>query len=126
MANPDGLVAKELSSDKGILARAQGPIDKGNVAGKDFEAGAVKQGVKQFGELVKKVDFPKFVSGLIQGVFQAIVDSSIQQMRAYAELISNVAKSVGDYANDNISMNNARDWLSQKYPDALGIGTSSP
>lgn len=125
MANPDGLVSKELSAPKGILSRAQGPLEKGEVAGEDFEAGAVKQGVRQFGELVKKVDFPKFVSGLIKGVFQAIVDSSIQQMRAYGELVANVAKSVGEYANDNISMNNARDWLADKYPDALGVESSS-
>jgi hypothetical protein len=123
MANPDGLVSKELSADQGVLAHAQGPLEKPDVAGKDFEAGAVKQGVKQFGELVKKVDFPKFVSGLIKGVFQAIVDSSIQQMRAYGELVANVAKSVGDYANDNITMNNARDWIAQKYPETIGIGT---
>ncbi len=122
MANPDGLISKELSSEQGVLARAQGPLEKPDVAGNDFEAGAVKQGVKQFGELVKKVDFPKFVSGLIKGVFQAIVDSSIQQMRAYGELVANVAKSVSDYANDNITMNNARDWLAQKYPETIGVG----
>src|SRR6185369_5672034 len=74
-----------------------------------------------FGELVKKVDFPKFVSGLIQNVFQAIVDSSIQQMRAYGELLSNVAKTVDDFARDNISEDNARDWLTNRFPDQLGV-----
>ena len=42
----------------------------------------------------KKVDFPKFVGGLIKNVFQAIVERSIEQMRAYGELIANVAKTV--------------------------------
>src|SRR5207302_3801351 len=63
-------------------------------AGKDFKAGAVREGVDQFGALVKKVDFPKFVGGLIKNVFQAIVESSIEQMRAYGELIANIAKTV--------------------------------
>jgi hypothetical protein len=134
MSNPDGLAAQELSPDGGLLAKAQADAvedtrkrlskDPG-FAGKDFEASAVKQGVEQFGQLVQTVDFPKFVGGLIQNVFQAIVDSSIQQMRAYGELLANVAKSVDDYARDNISENNARDWLSERFPDQLGIDTSA-
>ena len=106
-------------------------------AGQDFKAGAVREGVEQFGALVKKVDFPKFVGGLIKNVFQAIVESSIEQMRAYGELISNVAKTVGDFANDNISQAAGRDWLAQKYPgslevqpgvqsDAMALGDAAP
>ncbi len=137
MSNPDGLAARELSPDGGVLARAQAgeedPVEatkrrlsgKQTTAGQDFQAGAVRQGVQQFGELVQKVDFPKFVSGLIQNVFQAIVDSSIQQMRAYGELMANVAKSVDDFARDNITENNARDWLAQRFPDEVGIDTSA-
>src|SRR4051812_31763586 len=62
MSNPDGLAARELSNDGGILARAQDDAtdatkkrlsEKQGFAGKDFQAGAIKAGVKQFGELVK-------------------------------------------------------------------------
>lgn len=131
MANPDKLAAQELSPKGGVLARPQDAEDdlRGRLAGKqgfagaDFKAGAVHAGVEELGYMVSKVDFPKFVSGLIQGVFQAIVDSTIQQMRAYGELLSNVAKSVDQFAQDNISENNARDWLSQKYPGDFGIDT---
>ncbi|MGZ8485180.1 MAG: hypothetical protein ACXW6R_14750 [Candidatus Binatia bacterium] len=49
------------------------------------------------------VDFPKFVGGLIKNVFQAIVESSIEQMRDYGELIGNVAKTVEQFMTDNIS-----------------------
>ena len=41
------------------------------------------QGARQFKKLVGSVDFPQFVGGLIQNVFQAIVNASIQQMNAY-------------------------------------------
>ena len=139
MANPEGVLtsppdattegdvialAKEENAvevTKRRLSQAPGQVGKG------FEAGAVREGVEQFGALVQKVDFPKFVGGLIQNVFQAIVDSSIQQMRAYGELLANVAKTVDEYARDNISEANSRDWLSEKYPDVLGveIGSSS-
>lgn len=138
MANPDGLIsrtteAKPRYSGTGespfARAQAEDPVtatkrrlsEAPDQVGQDFEAGAVKQGVEQFGALVQKVDFPKFVGGLIQNVFQAIVDSSIQQMRAYGELLSNVAKTVGEFAQDNISENNARDWLAARYPDTLGV-----
>jgi hypothetical protein len=130
MANPDGLAAQELSPAGGVLARAQADSTEAvrqrlaqdpGFAGEDFQGGAIRQGTQQFGELVQKVDFPKFVSGLIQNVFQAIVDSSIQQMRAYGELLANVAKTVDQFAQDNISENNARDWLAQRFPDKLGV-----
>jgi hypothetical protein len=90
-------------------------------AGKDFQAGAVRQGVEQFGEMVQKVDFPKFVGGLIKNVFQAIVESSIEQMRAYGELISNVAKTTDQFMRDNIGEAAGRDFLADSYPDTLGV-----
>src|SRR5215475_13365009 len=94
------------------------------MVGQDFKAGAVREGVEQFGALVRKVDFPKFVGGLIKNVFQAIVESSIEQMRAYGELVANVARTVDEFAQDNISENNARDWLADKYSDAFDVGIS--
>ena len=44
--------------------------------------------------LVAGVDFPGFVAELIDGVFGAIVNASIQQMDAYAKLLADVAKSL--------------------------------
>jgi len=64
------------------------------------------------------------VGGLIKNVFQAIVESSIEQMRAYGELIANVAKTVDQYMTDNISTGNGRDYLAQRYPDTLEVDVS--
>jgi hypothetical protein len=47
-----------------------------------------------FGKLVEQVNFPAFVGGLINGVFNATVDGSIQQMDAYGKLLSEVAESI--------------------------------
>jgi hypothetical protein len=102
--------AKEKASDK-----------VGTFAGADFQAGAVRQGVEQFKNLVGSVDFPSFVGGLIQNVFQAIVTASIQQMTADANLLKSVAQTVDQFAQDNISLNNARDWMIDKYPNDLGL-----
>lgn len=94
-------------------------------AGGDFEAGAVEQGVEQYGALVQKIDFPKFVGGLITNVFQAMIEASIEQMRAYGELIANVSKTVDQFMVDNIGEGAGRDYLAEKYPGDLGIGFSS-
>jgi len=94
------------------------------MVGQDFKAGAVREGVEQFGALVRKVDFPKFVGGLIKNVFQAIVEASIEQMRAYGELISNVAKTVDQFMADNITQGAGRDFLAQSFPDTLEVKVS--
>jgi hypothetical protein len=41
-------------------------------------------------ESLDAVDFPAFVSDLVRGVFQAIVDASIEQMEAFADLLESV------------------------------------
>lgn len=62
------------------------------------------------------IAFPTFVADLIKGTFNAMVDASIQQMEAFGELLSNVAKTVDDYMADNITDNSARDWLVAAFP----------
>jgi hypothetical protein len=65
------------------------------------------------------IDFPSFVASLIQGTFQAIVDSSIQQMQAYAELLKNVAMTVDQFMNDNVTEGAAKDYLADQHGDFL-------
>ena len=131
ISDPNGVVTEADSASRTpTLARAQAEdaaINRMNAVADsspgqvEFKANAGREGVQLFGEMVQKVDFPKFVGGLIKNVFQAIVESSIEQMRAYGELIGNVAKSVGDFANDNISQSAGRDWLAEKYPDTFEV-----
>ena len=71
------------------------------------------------------IDFPNFVSGLIQGTFQAIVDSSIQQMQAYAEMLKQVAGTVDQFMSENVSDGQARDYLADRYGDVLTRDSSS-
>ncbi|MGE0853679.1 MAG: hypothetical protein AB7O44_29385 [Hyphomicrobiaceae bacterium] len=130
IADPNG-VSQSLPAPPPVSrAQAQGDTVKNfrnltgglpDQTGNDFQAGAVRQGVEQFGALVQKVDFPKFVGGLIKNVFQAIVESSMDQMRAYGELIANVAKTVDQFMADNIGPGAARDYLANRFPDALEV-----
>lgn len=89
---------------------------------------AARAGSAAFTEMVEDVNFPAFVGGLIDGVFNSIVTTSIKQMEAYAEMVKNVSKSVDQYMKDNVSENNARDYLAERYPNHLevDIGGDAP
>jgi hypothetical protein len=93
-------------------------------AGQTFRAGALREGTDQFENLVQKVDFAKFVGGLVHNVFQAVVDASIQQMKAYGELLAATAKTVDQFAQDNISDAQARDYVANKFPGSVEVDTS--
>ena len=67
--------------------------------------------------MAKAVDFPDFVSRLINGVFYAIVDASIKQMEAYANLVKNVSQTVDNFAKDVVSDDHARRFLGSTFPD---------
>lgn len=85
---------------------------QGNVAGKT--GGIMKN-------MVASVDFPKFVSGLIEGVFTSIVNSSIKQMQAFAQYLNAVAMSLKAFAAENSNIDEGRDYLASKNPRALTI-----
>jgi hypothetical protein len=116
--------AAALAGDATTGARLPSRPRPGATAGSDFQAAAAQQGGKAFTQLVRDINFPQFVAGLIDGVFNAIVDASIKQMEAYAELVKNVAKSVDQFMKDNVSENQARDYLADRYPDFIEIDTS--
>ena len=70
------------------------------------------------------IAFPTFVAELIRGTFDAITTASIKQMEAYGRLLGDVGHTVDDFMNQNISDNQARDWLVQSYPTFLRIERS--
>jgi hypothetical protein len=79
------------------------------------------------GALTDEIDFPAFVASLVHGTFDAIVDASIRQMESYASLVSAVAKSVEQFTADNVTLNQARDYLVEQHPEDLQLDlTSTP
>ena len=64
---------------------------------------------------VENIDFPDFVSDLIQGTFEAIVDATIQQMDAYTELLENVTESIDQFMANNMGDNYAEDYLTEEF-----------
>ncbi|MFK7938539.1 MAG: hypothetical protein AB8B82_04110 [Roseovarius sp.] len=73
------------------------------------------------GAMAEELDFASFVASLVHGTFDAIVDSSIRQMEAFASLVSSLAQTVEDFSASNVSTNQVRDWLIDKYPSDLQL-----
>lgn len=105
-------------------ARAQALAETGNtpsasngsVPATSAKPAATETIARRTGAMVNEIDFPGFVAQLVHGTFDAIVDASIRQMESYSGLVSAVAKTVDQFTEENVSANQARDWLATRYP----------
>jgi len=105
-------------------AAAQPDAPPGNGAAAPAKREAATDAIgRRAGALSDELDFPAFVASLVHGTFDAIVDSSIRQMESFADLVSAVAKPLEQFSQDNVSPNQARDWLVQQYPKDLQLAT---
>jgi hypothetical protein len=132
LAQPEGIPANKLPS-AAALADAdpnqthksyQDNLSQVNKVGSGFKAQAAMQGAQVAGVLLKQVNFPTFVASLIEGVFHAIVHSSIEQMEAYGKLVASVSQTLNQFRDDNVSENQGRDHVIDQFPDLFQLGTS--
>jgi hypothetical protein len=75
---------------------------------------------------LEAVGFSDFVAGLVRGTFQAIVDATAQQMREYAELVSSLSRSAEDFTRDNVTADQTRLWLANRYAADLYVAVPPP
>jgi hypothetical protein len=132
LAQPEGIPGNKLPT-AAALADAdpnqthenyQENLKQVNQVGSGFKAQAAREGAQVAGVLLKQVNFPTFVASLIEGVFHAIVHSSIEQMEAYGKLVSSVAQTLNQFRDENVSDNQGRDHLVEQFPDTFELGTS--
>ena len=104
------------------LPPATGPAQPGAaVPAAPKAAPATESLARRTGALVGEVNFPSFVSQLVHGTFDAIVDASIRQMESYADLLAAVAKTTEQFTDENVSADQARDWVAQRYPRDVAL-----
>ncbi|MES2669949.1 MAG: hypothetical protein V4673_05935 [Pseudomonadota bacterium] len=118
LAEPDGVRLKRGQLSPQVRALADEALPQENQP--EFGQ-ALRTGVEQAGALMDAVNFPSFVTGLIDGVFNSIVTSSIQQMEAYAKLVADVSKSLNQFRDDNTTQNQGRDHLVEQFPDIFQL-----
>jgi len=78
---------------------------------------------RRVGALLDEVAFPEFVASLVHGTFDAIVDSSIRQMESFADLVAAVAKPLEQFQEENVTLNQARDYLAEQYSRDIALVT---
>lgn len=76
---------------------------------------------RRAGALSDELNFPDFVASLIHGTWDAMVDSSIRQMDSYADLVAAISKPLSQFRDENVTANQARDWLIAQYPGDIGL-----
>jgi len=130
----DALVGRGEPGTASVASRAmaggadQWQQDKAAVdaIGQDpFTAGAAREGALVAGEFMRQVNFVDFVSGLIDGVFNSIVTSNIQQMEAYSKMVADVSKSLNQFRDDNTTPEQGQDQLMEQFPDVFDMGIDS-
>lgn len=96
------------------------PLAEGD-DGKSRREAATESIGRRAGALSDELDFPEFVASLVHGTFDAIVDSSIRQMESFADLVAAVAKPIDQFTQENVSLNQTRDWLVEQHPTDLAL-----
>lgn len=135
LAAPEGIPGNKLAAmqqaqqDRYAFGMEEGASSRRRSRGGrqegEFVAQGAREGAAVAGVLLEQVNFPTFVSGLIEGVFQSIVDASIRQMEAYGRLVADVAKSLNQFRDENVSANQGRDHLVEQFPDTFMIDVDS-
>lgn len=122
MYNP-ALNTRSKPFDAGTSSRAEivRTLEGEGPAPDEFAPRAASNVAQVTESTLNAIAFPTFVADLIKGTFNAIIDASIQQMEAFGELLSNVAKTVEDFMADNISDNASRDWIVGAFPRNYAI-----
>ncbi|HVR91508.1 MAG TPA: hypothetical protein VHG29_10500 [Novosphingobium sp.] len=90
-------------------------------AGNEFSGVATDRLARTTRDTLNAVSFPRFVNELITGVFKAMNDSQQQQLTAFVELIRNVAQTTEGFADANVGVSGARNWLAEHFPTSYVI-----
>jgi len=128
LAAPEGIPGNQLPTAQALAGQSTASLrSDGGQAGDPtkFVAQGAREGAAVAGALLQAVNFPTFVSGLIEGVFHAIVKSSIEQMQAYGKLVADVAKTLNQFRDENVTENQGRDYLCDTFPDLFDISVDS-
>jgi hypothetical protein len=102
------------------------PLAAAQNAGSEFSGTAVDRVARTTQQVLNAISFPRFVNELITGVFKAIVDSNQQQLNSFVELIRNVGQSTGDFADGQIGLAAARQWLVDRFPGNFEMRGDDP
>ncbi len=104
-----------------LAARPGAALAVAQNAGSDYSGTAIDRMAGTTRAVLNAVSFPRFVTELITGVFKAMNDSNQQQLTAFVDLIRNVAQTTEGFADSNVGIAGARQWLAEHFPAAYQV-----
>lgn len=113
-------LASETEAANGAVPSPR-PLARAQSAGSEFSGVSAQRVAETTRQILNAVSFPRFVTELINGVFKALVDTNQQQMQSYVELIRNVAASTEGFADANVGVGGARQWLVERFPGSFTV-----
>ncbi len=119
MAQATEVSKQEQQSTEARDALQSRLAEKPGLVGNEMQGNLASKAGEVAGKLVREVDFPKFVSALIEGVFTSIVNSSIRQMHEFSKYLQAVAMTLKDFAAANSNIDEGRDHLAAQNPGTL-------
>ncbi len=112
------LIAEEKRLSDDIASRAEPspePMAVAQAAGDIHRRTAVDSAADVLTATRDAIDFPNFVTSLITGVFQAIQNTSIQQLEAFGDLLDAVDTTTDDFATTQITDARATQWAMERF-----------
>ncbi|MCU7917134.1 MAG: hypothetical protein KZQ95_02105 [Candidatus Thiodiazotropha sp. (ex Epidulcina cf. delphinae)] len=115
------LIATEQALDRTITARreqrqAAPLLARAQQASDIHGRSAVRSAAGTVEALKNAIDFPGFVTSLINGVFQSIQNSNIQQLQSFADLLEAVNTSSAEFGAQQIGPAQAAQWAASRFP----------
>ncbi|RHW18625.1 hypothetical protein D1610_00150 [Sphingomonas gilva] len=110
-----------LDNHEAAAPPATKPVARALNAGREFSGAATDRLASTTHAVLNAVSFPRFVTELITGVFKAMNDSNQQQLTAFVDLIRNVAQTTEGFADSNVGVAGAREWIAERFPGSYMI-----
>jgi hypothetical protein len=120
-AASDAAARANQSASLPAAASTPRPLATAQAAGDSFSGVSAAKVAGTTQAILNAVSFPRFVTDLINGVFKSMLDSGIQQLNTYVELLNNVAASTEGFSDSNLGADRARGWLAERYPDSFDL-----
>lgn len=121
----DSNLAKMQSRPNGRIARGFAdeppPGPPGGLQRTDIENKRFDQLPQIGADFIQQIDFPQFVKDLLQGVFDANLKVTIQQMKTYQDLLKTASKSLAQFAKD-VKEHEAFGYLAENQSDLFSLG----
>ena len=133
LVQADWALSKKLGQKPMLRTRSNVPVARAQALpnqkeqappAEEFAPRAAMNVAKITRETLNAIAFPTFVADLIKSTYIAIIHANYAQIEQFCSLLANVAKTVDEFMADNVTENQARDYLVQSFPSIFTLETS--